>query len=178
MAAAEQAGGPVGVCLPVRTGVCVRRGQSERIKPVYACMSAILRTARLFSITSSDHLCCSTELVLSYARWRKLSNLSLFSFRSSAVWRENSASCPIFIIYYLIFSCFDGTTSHLNSVKCCLSQPLRANLLVFHKWSCCNLVGKDRHTLLLRGGRRGFDLRQLWRTKRAFFPPLALWNED
>ncbi len=34
-----------------------------------------------------------------------------------------------------------------------------------------------RHILLLRGGRRGFDPRQLRRTKRAFFPPLAIWNE-
>jgi hypothetical protein len=36
-----------------------------------------------------------------------------------------------------------------------------------------SLVGKGRHALLPRGGRRGFDPRQLRRTKRAFFSPLA-----
>ena len=40
-----------------------------------------------------------------------------------------------------------------------------------------SLVGKGGNTLPLRGGRRGFDPRQLRRTKRAFFPPLAIWNE-
>jgi hypothetical protein len=40
-----------------------------------------------------------------------------------------------------------------------------------------SLVGKGGYTLLLRGGRRGFDPRQLRRTKRAFFPPLVIWNE-
>jgi hypothetical protein len=29
----------------------------------------------------------------------------------------------------------------------------------------------------LGGGRRGFDPSQLRRTKRAFFPPWAIWNE-
>jgi hypothetical protein len=38
-------------------------------------------------------------------------------------------------------------------------------------------VGKGGHTLLLRGGRRGFDPHQLRRIKRSFFPPLAIWNE-
>ncbi len=40
-----------------------------------------------------------------------------------------------------------------------------------------SLVGKGGHTLLLQGVRRGFEPRQLWRTKRAFFQPLAIWNE-
>ncbi len=40
-----------------------------------------------------------------------------------------------------------------------------------------SLVGKGGHTLLLRDRLRGFDPRQLRRTKRAFFPPLAIWNE-
>ncbi len=35
-------------------------------------------------------------------------------------------------------------------------------------------VGKGGHTVLLWGGRRGFDLRQLRRTKPAFFPPFAI----
>jgi hypothetical protein len=34
-----------------------------------------------------------------------------------------------------------------------------------------SLVDKGGHTLLFRGGRRGFDPRQLRRTIRAFFPP-------
>ena len=37
-----------------------------------------------------------------------------------------------------------------------------------------SLVGKGGHTLLLRGGWRGFDPRQLRRTKGAVFPPLAI----
>jgi hypothetical protein len=37
-----------------------------------------------------------------------------------------------------------------------------------------SLVGEGGHTLLLRGGRRGFDPLELRRTKRAFFPPLAI----
>ncbi len=45
-----------------------------------------------------------------------------------------------------------------------------------HMTSVCppSLVGKGGHTLLLRGGRLGFDSRQLQRTKRAFYPPLAM----
>jgi hypothetical protein len=35
-------------------------------------------------------------------------------------------------------------------------------------------VGKGGHTLLLRGGRHGFNPRQLRRTKRALFPPLTI----
>ncbi len=35
-------------------------------------------------------------------------------------------------------------------------------------------LAKGAHTLLLRGGRRGFDPRQPRHTKRAFFPPLAI----
>jgi hypothetical protein len=37
-----------------------------------------------------------------------------------------------------------------------------------------SLASKGWHTLLLRGGRRGFDPGQLRRTKRAIFPPLAI----
>ncbi len=40
-----------------------------------------------------------------------------------------------------------------------------------------SLVDEVGHTLFLRVGRRGFDPRHLRRTKRAFFPPLAIWNE-
>ncbi len=59
-------------------------------------------------------------------------------------------------------------------VKYISKEPVRItlshNINIKDPW-IPNLVGKGGHTLLLRGGRRGFDPRQLKRTKRAFFPP-------
>jgi hypothetical protein len=42
------------------------------------------------------------------------------------------------------------------------------------KYASPSLVGEGGHTLLLQGGRRGFDPLQIRRTKHAFFAPLAM----
>ena len=72
-----------------------------------------------------------------------------------------------------------GNKLNIRVVLFCSTANSKANA-VYNVLHICithappSLVGKGGHTLLLRGGRRGFDPRQLRRTKRAFFPPLAI----
>jgi hypothetical protein len=50
----------------------------------------------------------------------------------------------------------------------------KRRLLIFGQFALMMTNHLIIPTLLLRGGRRGFDPRQPQRTKRAFFPPLAI----
>jgi hypothetical protein len=58
-----------------------------------------------------------------------------------------------------------------TTVQCLV---LDANSIAVARYIVHLSLAKGSHTLLLRGGRRGFDPRQPRRTKRAFFPPLAI----
>ncbi len=60
---------------------------------------------------------------------------------------------------------------HIGHHKTRILQIYRYTILYIDIVHC---IGQGAHTLLLRGGRRGFDPRQPRRTKRAFFPPLAI----
>ncbi len=92
-------------------------------------------------------------IALHFAEWMRCTRLASIEHHN-----DSADSLPMDEHAVVIYDPAMGTI--LRAVSCRPGAP--------------SLVGKGWHTLLLRGGRRGFDPRQLRRTKRAFFQPLAI----